>query len=142
MSLTSQNDQLKQQEASLTLTAFVWFCRIISAFCLYAAVNYWIQLIGLHEGINNRFDTMPVHWQIAAASLAVLFPVAATGLWMVVSWGPVIWAAAALTETVMYFVYPGLYGERPVTLMAHLAVAVLYLAFRLALYLEERKRGN
>ena len=81
---------------------------------------------------------MPVNWQEAATSLAVLFPVAASGLWMVVSWGPVIWVAAAVAEAIMYLGFPNLFGERPVTLIAHAAVAFLYLVFRLALYRETR----
>jgi Family of unknown function (DUF6163) len=142
VTMTSENDQLKKEEESLTLTAFIWFCRLIAIFCLYAGLKYWIQLIGYHEGAINRFDTMPVHWQVAAASLAVLFPVAATGLWMVVSWGPVIWAAAAGAEFVMYYWFPDLFGQMPITLMAHGAVAALYLAFRLALFRETSKRAR
>ncbi len=34
---------------------------------------------------------MPVHWQVATVTLAVFFPFAAVGLWMLASWGPVIW---------------------------------------------------
>jgi Family of unknown function (DUF6163) len=142
MSMTTDNDQLKKEEESLTLTAFIWFCRLIALFCLYAGLKYWIQLIGYHEGPNNRFDTMPVYWQVAATTLAVLFPVAATGLWMVVSWGPVLWVAAASAEVVMYYWFPHLFGEMPITLLAHGAVAALYIAFRLALLRESMKRAR
>lgn len=142
VSMTSENDQLKKEEVTLTLTAFIWFCRLIALFCLYAGLKYWIQLIGYQEGAINRFDTMPVHWQVAAASLAVLFPVAATGLWMVVSWGPVIWAAAAGAEFIMYYWFPNLFGQMPITLLAHGAVAALYLAFRLALFREVTNRAR
>lgn len=142
MSMISDNDHLKTEQASLTLTAFIWFCRLIALFCLYAGLKYWIQLIGYHEGPNNRFDTMPVYWQVAATTLAVLFPVAATGLWMVVSWGPVLWVAAASAEIVMYYWFPNLFGEMPITLLAHAAVAMLYIAFRLALLRESMKRAR
>ena len=138
MTLSSQNDQLKKPAETLTFIAFVWFCRLIAVFCLYTGVAYWIRLIGYHGGPLNRFDLMPVHWQVAASSLAVLFPVAATGLWMVVSWGPVLWVAAAVAECVMYLGYPQLFGQNPVAITAHISVALLYLAFRLALYRESR----
>jgi fatty acid desaturase len=142
MSMATDNDQLKKEEASLALAAFVWFCRLIAIFCLYAGFKYWVQLIGYQEGPNNRFDTMPIHWQVAAATLAVLFPVAATGLWMVVSWGPVIWAAAAGGEFIMYYWFPHLFGSMPLTLSAHAAVAMLYFAFRLALLREAAMRAR
>ncbi len=142
MSMTTDDDQLKKEEESLTLAAFIWFCRLIAFFCFYAGLKYWIQLIGYYDGPNNRFDTMPVYWQVAATSLAVLFPVAATGLWMVVSWGPVIWAAAAGAEVVMYYWFPHLFGEMQFTVLAHLAVAALYIAFRLALWREASQRSR
>ncbi len=138
MSIAAGDDQLKKREETLTFVAFVWFCRFIAALCFYTGVTYWIRLIGFYDGPLNRFDLMPVHWQVAATSLAVLFPVAACGLWMVVSWGPVIWVAAALAETTMYLGFPNLFGEKPIALFAHAAVAFLYIAFRLALYREAR----
>lgn len=136
--MITKGDLLKKQEETLTFIAFVWFCRLIAVLCFYSGITYWIRLIGYHDGPLYRFDLMPVHWQVAATSLAVLFPVAASGLWMVVSWGPVIWVAAAAAEAVMYLWFPELFGARPVTLVAHGAVAVLYLVFRLALYRETR----
>lgn len=142
MSLTTQTDQLKKPQETLVFVAFIWFCRLMAAFCFYTGVTYWIRLIGYHEGPLNRFDLMPVHWQVAAATLAVLFPVAASGLWMVVSWGPVIWAAAALTETVMYLGFPELFGQKPLALAAHAATALLYVAFRIALYMESRPAAH
>jgi hypothetical protein len=95
---------------SLAETAFVWFQRVIAGYCLLFGVLYWIRLIGVYPGILWRFDLMPVYWQVAGVVLAVFFPFAAIGLWMLVSWGPVIWAICAATETVMYVVFPDLYG--------------------------------
>ncbi len=138
MSYSAQSDQLKKPVETLTFVAFVWFCRLIAMFCFYTGVTYWIKLIGYHDGALNRFDLMPVHWQVAASSLAVLFPVAASGLWMVVSWGPVLWVAAAIAECIMYLGYPELFGQNPVTIIAHASVAMLYVVFRLALYRESR----
>ena len=43
--------------------------------------------------------------------LAVFFPFAAAGLWMLASWGPVIWFICAVTETVMYAGFPELFGH-------------------------------
>ena len=87
--------------------AFVWFQRLIAGYCLLFGILYWVRLIGVYDGPLWRFDLMPVHWQIAAVTLAVFFPFAAIGLWMLASWGPVIWVICAVTETVMYFVFPG-----------------------------------
>ena len=77
---------------------FAWFQRVIAGYCLMFGVLYWIRLIGFYRGPLWRFDLMPVHWQVAAVVLAVFFPFAAVGLWMLASWGPVIWFICAVTE--------------------------------------------
>ena len=140
MSIFANDDQLHKPEETFVFAAFTWFHRIIAAYCLLFGFLYWVRLIGFYDGPLWRFDLMPLHWQFASASLAVLFPVAAIGLWMKVSWGPVIWAAAALTETLMFYGFPELFGARLLTLMTHLAVAVLYIAFWLTIRHQKRKK--
>lgn len=119
--------------------AFGWFQRIIAAYCLLFGALYWVRLIGYYDGPLWRFDLMPVHWQIAAAILAVIYPFAGIGLWMLTSWGPVIWAICAIVETVMYAGFPELFGARYTVVMSHGLVAVLYAAFRLVLYIQRRR---
>lgn len=127
---------------SLTETAFAWFQRIIAAYCLLFGILYWVRLIGFYQAPLWRFDLMPVHWQIATTLLAVFFPFAAAGLWMLASWGPVIWFICAITETVMYAGFPELFGTNRLTLFSHVAVALLYVAFRGALHLQKRQRAQ
>lgn len=119
---------------------FTIFLRIVALACLVAGLKYWLALIGVFDYRPWRFDLMPVHWKLAATSLAVLFPVAATGLWLTVSWGPVIWVAAAATETAMYGAFPDLFGHRPLILVLHFLVAVIYVGFRVVLYVQRRRR--
>jgi hypothetical protein len=135
--LVSGQGVLRPTAAEVT---FAWFQRIIAAYCLLFGILYWIRLIGLYPGALWRFDLMPVHWQIATAMLAVLFPFAAAGLWMLASWGPVIWFICAVAETVMYAGFPQLFGQRLPIVFSHLAVALLYLAFRVVIYLQKRQQ--
>jgi hypothetical protein len=86
---------------SVAELTFAWFHRVIALYCLLFGVLYWVRLIGYYDGALWRFDLMPVHWQVAAVTLAALFPFAAIGLWMLASWGPVIWFICAATETVV-----------------------------------------
>jgi Family of unknown function (DUF6163) len=138
--MTMNDDQLTKPEETLVYITYVWFHRIIAAYCLAFGLLYWVRLIGIYDGPLWRFDLMPAHWQFAAASLAVLFPVAAIGMWMMVSWGPVIWAAAAAGEFIMHLGFPHLFGERMLTLAAHLLVALLFTAFWLAMRLQKRRK--
>ena len=120
---------------TLVELTFEWFQRIVAAYCLLFGVFYWMLLIGYYQDSPWRFDLMPVHWQIASATLAVLFPFAAIGLWTLASWGPVIWFICAAAETVMYAGLPDLFGQRLPVVLCHLGVALLYVTFRLVLWL-------
>ena len=120
--------------------AFAWFQRVIACYCLMFGILYWIRLIGLYDGTLWRFDLMPVHWQVAGVILAVFLPFAASGLWMLASWGPVIWFICAVTESVMYLGFPDLFGHRPITPLTHLLVAMLYVAFRVVIRGQKRSR--
>lgn len=128
-------------QPTLAETAFAWFQRVIAGYCLLFGVLYWIRLIGIYDGQLWRFDLMPLHWQVAAVTLAV-FPFAAIGLWMLASWGPVIWFICAVVETVMYVGFPGLFGSRPIIPISHLCVALLYAAFRIIIYLQKRPHAQ
>lgn len=114
---------------------FNWFLRLIAVYCLAFGVLYWVRLIGFYEGSVWRFDLMPTHWQVAAVTLAVLFPFAAIGLWNLASWGAVIWFICAATEVTMYAGFPELFGRRPGVVAGHLAVALFYVGLRTYLHL-------
>lgn len=122
--------------------AFAWFQRIIACYCLLFGVLYWVRLIGIYDGALWRFDLMPVHWQIAAVTLSVFYPFAASGLWMLASWGPVIWFICAATEIVMYAGFPDLFGARPAIVWSHASVALLYIAFRIVIFLQKRRQAR
>jgi hypothetical protein len=122
--------------------AFWWFHRIISGYCMLFGVLYWVRLIGFYEGPLWRFDLMPVHWQVAAVTLAVAYPIAGIGLWMLTSWGPVIWAICALTEATMYVGFPTLFGEKTTVVASHALVALLYAVFRGVLFFQRRRAAR
>ena len=118
--------------------AFVWFFRIMAAYCLLFGTLYWVRLVGVIPGGNWRFDLMATHWQVAATALAVLFPFAATGLWMTASWGPVVWFLCATAEIVMYVGFPELFGYKPAIALSHGLVMTLFLVFRLFIARQRR----
>jgi hypothetical protein len=118
--------------------ALVWFQRIVAAYCLLFGVLYWVKLIGFYPGALWRFDLMPVYWQMTASSLAVLFPFAAAGLWMLASWGVVIWVICAIVETTMYLGFPDLFGHRLAVVVSHGLVALIYVALRIMIWLQKR----
>ena len=126
-------------EPSTVEVIFYWFHRVVAAYCLLFGVLYWVRLIGFYDGPLWRFDLMPLYWQVTAVALAALFPFAGIGLWMLASWGPVIWFICAATETLMYLGFPELFGQRTLIVASHVFVIVLYAAFRVVIFLQKRR---
>ena len=118
---------------------FAIFLRVVAGYCLLFGILYWVRLVGFYEGASWRFDLMPVHWQVASVTLSVFFPFAAIGLWMLASWGPVIWFICAAAETIMYAGFPELFGQRLLILASHGLVALLYVAFRALIHWQKRR---
>lgn len=124
---------------STVQTLFAWFQRLVAVYCLIFGMFYWVRLIGYYPGPLWRFDLMPVTWQVAGVTMAALFPFAAIGLWMLASWGPVIWFLCAAIETVMFVGFPHIYGDHLLIVAIHLFSACLYATFRIVLRLQKRR---
>ncbi|PZM16923.1 DUF6163 family protein [Rhizobium tubonense] len=125
---------------SLANIMFVVFLRLIAISCFWFGLQYWSMLVGYSLNGHARFDLLDLQWKVASTALAVLFPVAALGLWLTVSWGPVIWVLAAAVQCLMYGVWPAIFGFNPLIIILHAGVAVLYCVFRLVLFMEKRRR--
>lgn len=131
-------DSTQNPRRSLTELAFMIFLRIVAVSCLWFGLQYWAMLVGYSHGGLGRFDLLSLPWRVAASSLAVIFPVAALGLWLAGSWGPVIWMLAAGGQVLMFGIWPQVYGHNPLAIVMHTIVALVFIAFRLALWAESR----
>ena len=123
---------------TLTQILFIIFLRLIALSCFWFALQYWALLTGYSLGGRGRFDILILPWRVAATGLAIAFPVAALGLWLTVSWGPVIWASAAGAQILMYTVWSDIFRQNPVIVLLHALVAVIYTVFRVLLWRHKR----
>lgn len=132
-------DSLTPPKRSFLDIGFMLFLRLVALACLIFGIQYWGLLTGyLLEG-RARFDLLNLPWKVAGASLSVLFPVAALGLWLTSSWGPVVWVIAAGSQIVMYTVWPEIFGTNwPIVIMNAIVMAI-YAAFRILLFLRRRR---
>ena len=117
-----------------------WLMRIVAALSLVSGLMWWVRLSGYYPGPLWRFDLMPVEWQMPSVTLAVLYPFAALGLWLLASWGPVIWFVCAAVEATMYGWFPDIYGQNDLRILGHLAVILLYGLLRIAMRIQRRRR--
>jgi len=114
------------------------FLRVIAIIFLWFSMRYWMLLVGIDDP-QIRFDTMQLHWQIAAANLSVLYPIAALGLWGLFRWGIVIWIITAGMELVMYVGYPDLFGTSKPLVIFHLTSIATWLVYAAIRFLESRR---
>ena len=111
--------------------------RLVAAACLWFAFGIWSDLIGHSSGGALRIDLLDRDQQAAVATLAVLYPVAAIGLWLKGSWGPVVWTVAAVVEIARHENMPGSLAAAWPTVMTIGSTALVYLALRLTLWLRK-----
>jgi hypothetical protein len=135
-----ENDSPTMPKRTLIDILFILFLRLVAISCFWFGLQYWAMLVGYSLVGAGRFDLLSLPWKVAATSLAVLFPVASLGLWLTVSWGPVVWVLAAGGQILMYGLLPQTFGSNRLILLMHGAVALVYLVFRLALWLEKRRQ--
>jgi len=135
-------DSLNVPRRTLTEILYVIFLRMIALICFWFGLQYWAMLVGYSLHGMARFDLLSLPWKVAASSLAVLFPVASLGLWLAVSWGAVLWAIAAVTQVLMYMVWPDIFGHNRLVPLMHGLVAALYIVFRLSLWIEARRKAE
>lgn len=83
----------------------LWLLRISAIMCMARGINYWMELIGLYK---TDFNDLSIFHQIAIIFFACVYCFAATGLWMTVSWGVVLWVIALIGEAFLIMFEPSL----------------------------------
>jgi hypothetical protein len=108
---------------------YIMFERAMALLLLALAIQYWMRIVGIFDGPQQRFDTMTEQWRFAAATLAVLLPAAALGLWSGQGWGVVLWLAVVIVETAMHTLFSSHFGPAPLRIAFHLASLAAFAGF-------------
>jgi len=119
--------EIRQNKADQLEVMFL-LCLAFLCFCL--GIYYWIRLVGLFPVENWRFDLMGWQWRTFGASLAVLYPVAACGLWLQSRWGVILWIAGGLVEAGCYLFAASLFGYHSWLPALHLVLLLIYVAIQ------------
>lgn len=118
--------------------ALVVYVRCVSVVLLLSGLQNWAHIIGLGLG-GGAFLDQSVPVIVATLFFAVAELVAAVGLWLLASWGPVVWIITALTECVLHWMFAALFGSDLSVIVFHLSSIVLFVALT---YLYERSRDR
>lgn len=123
--IVTLNDILKNRPSWREL--FVTYLRILSILLIGAGIIHWARIIGYSPWRGLLFADMPVEWQVATVYFGVLDLVAAVGLWLTASWGPVMWLLRTLSQVVMHTVFADIFANRPFEITFYLFTIALYL---------------
>ena len=139
--MTTLGDELREVGPTRAQSILVWFLRIMSVATMVAGLNYWIQLTGIGGGALPRFDLLPLHWQVPCVILAILLPSASMGMWMLTSWGVVLWCVSMLIEIAIYGIWSDIYVWKPYLVGGH-ALKLAILAVIVGTVLVQRFRAR
>lgn len=118
---------------------FVWYLRILSILLIGAGIIHWARIIGYSPWRGLMFVDMPIEWQVATVYFGVLDLVAAIGLWLTASWGPIIWLLRTLSQVVMHTVFADIFARRPYEISFYLLTILVYLALLVLMEREMRR---
>lgn len=135
-------DSLPHPKRPFAEILYLVFLRLVALSCFWFGLQYWAMLTGYSLSGQARFDMLNMPWRVAGTSLAVVFPVAALGLWLGVSWGAVMWVIGAGTQIAMYKVWPNIFGHNTMVPIMHGIVSTVYILFQVAFWLDARQNDE
>ncbi|KZL18199.1 DUF6163 family protein [Pseudovibrio sp. Ad37] len=112
------------------------YVRLLAVFMLFAGLSYWGAILGVRLIDDAPFESVGVQVQSTIIFFAILDLVTAIGLWLLSSWGTVMWLFRSLAQVVMYSVFPMVFGRSPTEVIFYISAIALYLVL---LYLAERE---
>lgn len=118
---------------------FIWYLRILAILLIGAGLIHWARIIGYTPWRGVWFVDMPIEWQVATVYFGVLDLVAAVGLWLTASWGPVMWLLRTLSQVTMHTVFAEIFARRPYEITFYLSTIAIYLALLVLMERENRR---
>ena len=124
---TAHDDAMNPRQNGNLKLVFTGYLRMLaSLFLLYGLAN-WGVVIGLADSNGVNFAHMTTETQIATAFFAVADLVAATGLWLLSSWGVVVWVIALGLDILSHTYYAHIFGENVVSVIFNVLSLLVYL---------------
>ncbi|MEM0906416.1 MAG: hypothetical protein AAGJ94_03565 [Pseudomonadota bacterium] len=115
LSMTSQEAPLEEQhdEPDLLSSIIAVAMRVVGFIWLAASVAIWMRLVGASGLGGPESAALAPSWYDLSAALvpmlvaAIVAPIVSVGLWLVTSWGGVVWGAAVVGTLIAMMAAPG-----------------------------------
>lgn len=112
------------------------YVRLLAIFMLVAGLSYWSAIIGIRNVDGVAFLDLGLQMQGTIVFFGILDLVTAIGLWLLSSWGTVLWLFRSLAQVVMYSLFSSIFGRSPFEVVFYISAIALYL---ILLYFAERE---
>ncbi|MCC5978462.1 MAG: hypothetical protein JJU21_10400 [Salinarimonas sp.] len=104
----------------------IWFMRIMALLWIARGLSYWAVILGAGEP-GPAFEDRPPGVQTTIVYFAVIDLIAAIGLWLMTSWGGVLWLLAVMSYLILAAFVPAAVALNLVMGLTYCALMVLYL---------------
>lgn len=133
---TQSDNAMNPQSGGSTRSLFQIYVRVLAGLYMLMGIDTWANIIGLWgtEGLLN----LTVEQRVAHVFFAVGDLVAAVGLWLLSSWGVVVWMACALAEASLNIFLPKSFGFQLLPVLFNVLSIGFYAVFSFIVSRENR----
>jgi hypothetical protein len=103
-----------------------WFMRTLAIFWIMKGLGAWAVILGVWTPAG-LFEARTTVYQATIIYFALIDLIAAVGLWMVSTWGGVMWLLAVMSHLILAAFFPGIVSGGPTTLAFFLGLVASYL---------------
>ncbi|MBX9909519.1 MAG: hypothetical protein K2Z25_12495 [Beijerinckiaceae bacterium] len=114
----------------------VWLLRLLSVVWLAKGLMAWAVIFGIGTPNQPPFEARLLSFQAITVYFAVIDLVAAVGLWLVSTWGGVLWLLATISQLLLGFFFPRLL---PMTTLLAVGYGTLIVAYFAATWAAENE---
>ncbi len=114
---------------------FQIYVRVLAGLYIMMGLGAWAGILGISGA--RTFMQLGIEQRSAEAFFAVADLVAAVGLWMLSSWGVVVWMACAIAETSLNIFFPKAFSFELLPVSFNVLSLVFYFIFTLVVAREE-----
>jgi hypothetical protein len=108
----------------------VLFLRVMAVASILKGLYHWATVCGF-IGEPGGFEAHTQAWQATTVFFAIIDLVAAVGLWLVASWGAVVWLTTTVTMIMIQLFFDRIYGTHLQVVAIGLAAILGYLVLSL-----------
>ncbi|MGE0584252.1 MAG: DUF6163 family protein [Flavobacteriaceae bacterium] len=105
----------------------VYYLRVLGMIMLVRALFHWMGVLGMETVFSSPFLDMTLSWQIMTVYFAALDAIAAVGLWFGAVWGVAGFLFAAVTEVVMHWIFPDIFGTNQTAVVFDIVSVTIYI---------------